>query len=293
LNEVVRILNQPFLGSNPKMPQKVYKYLGIALFVAIFLWFFEPFGIHQYKGNKAILAGAFGLVTLSMSTVYHLLSYYLVGIRQDHPSWKFWKWILFTMGLILCIAIGNFLLVNAIYDWSGLTTTIFMRFVVYTLAIGIFPVAISGWSSMLRNTRKFIHTADSTTKALNNRQKQHAPVTKKDVVAINNIGKAAIDLPAHSVCYLQAMENYVAIHHFNTDGKVDRLLIRHTLQAMLENLPSNIFLRCHRSFIVNLGKVTRVDGNAQGLMLRLDGLPDHEYVPVSRKYIPLIRKALA
>ena len=49
-------------------------------------------------------------------------------------------------------------------------------------------------------------------------------------------------------------------------------------------------VQCHRTFLVNTEKIIRASGNAQGFTLQLKDLP--ETIPVSRKYVPQIRKSL-
>ena len=52
------------------------------------------------------------------------------------------------------------------------------------------------------------------------------------------------------------MHKYVKI--FTYDNKHVTLF---SLNAIEKELPSNIFYRCHRSFIINLNKVKLIDGN--------------------------------
>ena len=59
------------------------------------------------------------------------------------------------------------------------------------------------------------------------------------------------------VVYIQALKNYVIIHTFS--GKFITYL---TMKEMEESLPPSVFMRVHKSFIVNLTKVLSIDGNA-------------------------------
>ena len=59
-----------------------------------------------------------------------------------------------------------------------------------------------------------------------------------------------------------------------------------SFEAQLEK--SSGLVRCHRSYLVNLKNVENISGNAQGLKLELKN--QSEMVPVSRKYIPIVRQ---
>jgi len=55
--------------------------------------------------------------------------------------------------------------------------------------------------------------------------------------------------------FIEAMHNYMIIH------VIDRKILTYSsLQKLENNLPKNLFLRCHKSFIINLNKVTRISG---------------------------------
>lgn len=57
------------------------------------------------------------------------------------------------------------------------------------------------------------------------------------------------------VC-VEAMLNYIILHTSN--GK---LIVYHTLKGVAEQLPENIFIKVHKSFIINLNKIKSIEGN--------------------------------
>ena len=56
--------------------------------------------------------------------------------------------------------------------------------------------------------------------------------------------------------YIQAMLNYVILH---TDNR--KLIVYLTIKSIEIQLPSNIFLKIHKSTIVNINKVKSIEGN--------------------------------
>jgi two-component system, LytTR family, response regulator len=58
------------------------------------------------------------------------------------------------------------------------------------------------------------------------------------------------------VIYIEALKNYVTVH-----TRTNQFITYLTMKEMEENLPSTVFFRIHKSFIINLDKVISIDGN--------------------------------
>ena len=58
------------------------------------------------------------------------------------------------------------------------------------------------------------------------------------------------------IMFLEAMENYVAIH-----TKEKKLITHSTLKKMSESLPQGEFIQTHKSFIVNIKAINSIEGN--------------------------------
>jgi two-component system LytT family response regulator len=73
--------------------------------------------------------------------------------------------------------------------------------------------------------------------------------------------------------YIESQHEYIKIHLVNSNPVTTQL----SLKSIEEQLPSNQFMRVHRSFIVNLSKVTVIERNR----IVFDG---KVYIPVSEQY---------
>ena len=65
-------------------------------------------------------------------------------------------------------------------------------------------------------------------------------------------GYATIKIAVEDILYAKSDNNY--IHIFTT---VKKYTLRHTLEWLKENIPQELFHRTHRSFIVNITKITK------------------------------------
>jgi two-component system, LytTR family, response regulator len=94
------------------------------------------------------------------------------------------------------------------------------------------------------------HADNSATKELLN--DAQLPVTNNRIV-VKSGSKIKI-IPVQEVLYLEAADDFVKI--FTKDG----YYLKNKTMAFFESfLPQDMFARCHRSFIVNIQEITRID----------------------------------
>lgn len=58
------------------------------------------------------------------------------------------------------------------------------------------------------------------------------------------------------VVAIEGLENYVCIY-----TESSKLLVRSTMKRMVEVLPKGFFLQVHKSYVINLEKIDKIDGN--------------------------------
>jgi len=64
----------------------------------------------------------------------------------------------------------------------------------------------------------------------------------------------------NDILFIEGVENYVAIH-----TEMSKIMAHVTIKTILEKIPDDIFLQIHKSFIINLEKVSFVEGNMVGI----------------------------
>ncbi len=58
------------------------------------------------------------------------------------------------------------------------------------------------------------------------------------------------------VIYIEAMLNYIVLH---TEAR--KMIVYLTIKSIIEQLPQDIFLKVHKSYIVNVNKIKSIEGN--------------------------------
>lgn len=81
-----------------------------------------------------------------------------------------------------------------------------------------------------------------------------------------------LQIDLYKITYIEAIKDYVCIHLDNAE-KITSLM---SLKSLEEKLPSNRFMRVHRSFIVQLEKIKTIERNRIVF--------GKEYIPISDTY---------
>ncbi len=120
----------------------------------------------------------------------------------------------------------------------------------------------------------------ATNKAIESIEKQHrSQATELDAAEDDFIfvkaDKKLVKINYSDVLYIEGLKDYVIIKR---DEK--RVITLQTMKSLEAKLPSSIFLRIHRSYIVNLGKIEAIMGNV--VEIKEKGQVKH--LPVGKNY---------
>jgi hypothetical protein len=104
-------------------------------------------------------------------------------------------------------------------------------------------------------------------------------------------GTLRLSMKTENLLYLEAADNYVVIHYLDNNRPV-RYILRNNLKKLGEELLDFPLVRCHRSFMVNSGRVKLIRREKEGLVLELDQ-PEQITLAVSKTYLSEVMKAFS
>ena len=84
-----------------------------------------------------------------------------------------------------------------------------------------------------------------------------------------------IRLHYDDILWVEALENYVVVTTFT-----DRYTIHFTMKAIEDKMPSHLFSRIHRSYVVNLKKIEMIEDNS--VVITTDG--GKKSIPIGKSY---------
>jgi LytTr DNA-binding domain len=286
---VLKILQQPYPFGEKSNIRLLIQSIGEGTFIALFLIFFQPFGVSEWQDpNKNWYLACYGLITTLCGIILRFVVFKTFPKYHSEATWNIGKEILSIMMLILMIAVGNVVYSNFVFNLeNGISSFFWMLLVV--MIIGVFPATFGVMLNYIVQLKKYnqpivVHHSQVV-------ENQEISVLKNIKLIAEN-EKDSIELSPESLYFIESSDNYSTVYFEKdgtpTAGKLHKELLRSSLTRLESQIFAENIVRCHRSFIVNLDKVEKVTGNAQGYKLHLKS--PELLVPVARKYSEIIER---
>jgi DNA-binding LytR/AlgR family response regulator len=260
-------LNQPFHLLDRKQNRWILV-IVTGIYVVLFMNLYLPFNVDRWYNNETVplflILSSFGLIGMTVLMISQL------GIREVLKIR-----VVRMYGIILWFLVELALLTVTMYliygtaglQGEALINEIFLAFK-YTALVIIIPYA--GVLFYLYSTQQG-ENIDTLLAASNH---------LVNILDENGELHMAIDL--EQILYLKSADNYVAVYFFK-DGKVRKELVRTSLKRLETELDEFPIRRCHRSYMVNINKISVSMKSNQGLSLALKDYSE-ESIPVSKNY---------
>lgn len=247
--------------------------MTVALLVYLFLTLFQPFGTYNYRHtSKYLLLLPYAAIAFSL---------FYTGDRIISRKFTKWTWkneisktLIF---LFLCSMLNYWYSIYFINDATfSLRACSYMVLFTYILGVPVCTIAILGKYSFLKEDR---------TGAITKEAPRATEAGTENNIAINpDVGEGLVMLPG-AFLYARSEGNYSTI--FFKDGPaLAKKLLRISLKDLEAQICDDNIIRCHRSYILNIGNTISKKGNAQGFKVSMRSVD--EKIPVSRKYIDKI-----
>ena len=121
--------------------------------------------------------------------------------------------------------------------------------------------------------QKFIESVSKAERWMEIRQASVRPERNRRFAFIKTDGEYR-NIDFDQILYVEGMKDYILIH---LESETEPIVTHMTMKAIEEKLPSDMFMRVHRSYIVALDKITAIDSCEDILIDRIS-------VPVSDSY---------
>lgn len=275
------IFNKPYPFSDDlKHNSKIIFFTSIGVF--IFLFVFQPFDMSSLPTREKyyLMAGLAVVTFLS-------LSFNLLVIPSLFPkmfssvTWNIKKEILWNLWMLFTILAGYFLLNNSLEVMKfGFNLVIKL---VLTAVIPISILIIVNQNKMLRSHLKL---AGELSKKL----KENKLIQDKIVYFHSDYQKDSLAIKVSLLLLIRSANNYIEIF-WKEDDHIKNQMVRCSMISAEETLKEHKFIfKCHRSFLVNINYIDKIEGNSQGYRLFFEDL--NFSIPVSKNSVAKLKELI-
>ena len=275
------VFNRPYPFSDDlKHNTKIIFFTSLGVFVFLFL--FEPFDISTLPTKeKYYLMIGLAIVTFLTLSLNLLVIPSLFPNKFSSNGWNIKKEIFWNLWILFTILAGYFLLNNSLGVMKfGFSLVIKL---VLTAVIPISALIIVNYNKILRSHLKLANE-------LNRKLKDNRSIQEKIVYFNSDYQKDSLAIKVSQLLVIRSANNYIEV--FWKEGEtVKNQMVRCSMVNADETLKEYKFIfKCHRSFVVNINYIDKIEGNSLGYRLFIENI--NFPVPVSKNSVVKLKEVI-
>ena len=275
-NQLVQLLNE-----------KLRLLISISFGIFLFILFFQPFPLDRFDFNNRLLfiAGFGAIVFIVMFLVRIVFPWIIQKSNQKGKEPVLTSYLSGFIILSLCSVAFAFYL-----RYVGSVSISFFLIVKVVLICFAPPVVLTLYDAnkeLIKQNESLISERKIIQKQI---EKYEEDNLNKTIEFISETSTENLSLLIAEVIFIQSADNYVEIAYMDGDN-LKKKLIRNTLKNIeLQVKQYSNFIRCHRTCIVNMHYIEKLNQDYSSHWITIKGYP--EKIPVSRQYLLKLREAL-
>ena len=278
---MLKFLNKPYPFNDVlKHNTKIIFFISLGVFMFLFL--FQPLQIDALATReKYFLVIGLGIVTfLSLSLNLLILPSLFPRILKG-KLWNVKKEIFWDLWILFTVSVGYFLYYKAL----GIMEFGF-NMIITLILIAIVPTSVLIVLNRHRLLRSHLRLANE----LNIKLQENKSIPDKLVHFISDYQKDNLSIKVSLILFIRSANNYIEVF-WKEDKEVKSHMVRCSLTKAEEILKDDKFIfKCHRSNMVNINYIDKIEGSTQGYRLYFEKVDFP--VPVSKNYVLKLKELI-
>ena len=276
-----KFLNKPYPFNNDlRHNTKIIFFISIGVFVFLFL--FQPLQIDELATrDKYFLVFGLGAITFLSLSLNLLILPSLFPRILNGSSWNVKKEILWDIWILFTVSVGYFLYYKAL----GIMEFGF-DMIIKLILIAIVPTSVLITFNRNRLLRSHLKLANE----LNIKLQENKSIPDKLVHFVSDYQKDNLSIKVSLILFIRSANNYIEV--FWQEGQeVKSQMVRCSLTKAEEILKDDKFIfKCHRSNMVNINYIDKIEGSSQGYRLYFEKVDFP--IPVSKNYATRLKELI-
>ncbi len=268
-----QFLNKPYpFNDDLKHNSKIIFFISIG--VLVFLYLFQPLDVSTLANRQRIFVIiGLGVITFLSLSINLLLLPSLFPKIFLKRIWNIKKEIIWNIWILSTISVGYYLYYKAIGIFD-----IDFYMIVKLILIAIVP--ITGLITI--NQNRLLRSNLNLATGINKKLKENKSKDEQLVHFKSDYTKDSLSIKVSLVLFIRAANNYIEIFWKENDI-IKSQMVRTSLKKAEEILAEFKFIfKCHRSFMININFIDKIEGGIQGYKLYFDKVDFT--IPVSKNF---------
>ena len=259
------------------------------LFALVFLTAYTPFSDTSWfqLGTNSRFIGTVGFVgvgTFFLACSRTLMTYSVKRLRH-FAFWAYLLWLFLEIVLIAAFhtSLSYFVVRATTYSLGYIFGK---SFLITFIALAV-PYTIVDLMILLQDSRrKLTLTKSDTVESDDEVLPEHTEI----INLMDNNGNLKLSVKLDNLYYIKAEDNYINVY-YQRNGAIASYMLRCKMKTIEDNcVDISSLMRCHRSYIVNIKKVSVLHNEADGFIIDFEreGL---DSIPVSKTYSKRVLEA--
>ncbi len=283
---------------------------------SMFIIVFQPFSLMSFGSYRWVLSLGLCLCIIASILLVECMLTWVFNMPHDPSrgmSYLMRRNILFQVLNILGMTVSTAIYIDRFCCMEGVDNhlswaNLFYAFLIFlgcSMVIGLY------WRNvyMKRDYHRQLEDAQYLNGILQERQrileqsqpKSTQPATEPTIpvepasnndtlLTLSGSTKESLTLLTQDFIYAEAKGNYVNVHYLK-EGEAKDIMLRCSISQIEETLSIDpTILRCHRAFVVNLKRVSKLENHSSSLQLFFKEA--QAFVPVSKTYVQTIKQRI-
>ena len=260
-----------------------------SLFALVFLTAYVPFSETAWfqvgKSNYFFITAAFVGSGMLFLTLSRILMNWVIRKSRHFPFWLYILWLFLEIMIIaVCHTLISYFEIQATDHSFGY---LYAKSVLITFIALAVPYIVTILAILLKDTQRHLMLTKSDTDESDD---EVMPEHTEIINLMDNNGNLKLSVKLDNLYYIKAEDNYINVF-YQRSGAIASYMLRCKMQTIADNcVDSSSLMRCHRSYIVNINKVSVLHNEADGFVIDFEreGL---DSIPVSKTYSQRVLEA--
>jgi len=278
---MLNIFNKPYpFNDDLKHNAKIVFFTSLGVFVFLFL--FQPLDISSLPTKeKYYLMIGFAVITFLALSLHLMIIPSLFPKKFSSAEWTIKKEILWNLWILFTILAGYFFLTNFLGAMKfGFSMVIML------MLTAVIPISVL----IIVNRNKMIRSHLKLADEMNKKLKENKSIQEKIVYFNSDYQKDSLAIKVSSLLCIKSANNYIEVFWKEVET-VKSQMIRCSMVNAEGILKEHKFIyKCHRSFLVNINHIDKIEGNSQGYRLYFENV--NFPIPVSKNLLSKLQELI-